>query len=161
MTRRLQLSNAANWEQIYNNSFTAGILGNGSAYVPIPEVEIPVILESHVVAIHIDTAVPEGRSWNFAGFLFQRYQLGLVLGGIPDADTITTRKLSLGRIQLVVFPKIAPTYSLAVKFPKWFKSASITVWQYTGPDTESSEDLMNQLIADVARVEQKIDDLSV
>ncbi|HLO85495.1 MAG TPA: hypothetical protein VK203_10905 [Nostocaceae cyanobacterium] len=144
MARVLQLNNAANWEQVYNNSFTAVKLTD-DRYAPIPEVVLPVLFETHVIAAYIDTDVPEGREWDYAGKLYQRYQLGLTIGGVPEADNIAVRAMQLNRIKLVVFPKLTPNYAVAFKFPKWFRTASLTVWQYTGPDYDSVESSLERI----------------
>lgn len=159
MTRVLQLANVANWEQIYTYSASA-VKINDRMYEPIPEIEVPLLIEKHVLAVYVNTSVPEGSVWYFGGFLNQKFQLGLTIGGVPDADELTRRKLSLNRIKLVVLPKITANYAISLSVPKWFKSVSLTVWQYIGDDYDSVEKLLTgEISLSLERIESKIDAL--
>ncbi|MBD2772917.1 hypothetical protein, partial [Iningainema tapete] len=121
MTRILQLGNASNWEQIYNHS-QAAVSINPDTHAPIPEIVVPLLIETHVLAVYITTVVPEAREWHFAGYLNQKFELGLTVGGTPEADELSRRKLWLNRIKLIIFPKITATYAISFSVPKWFKS---------------------------------------
>lgn len=159
MSRVLQLSNAANWEQIYNYSAVA-VKINERMHAPIPEIDVPFLIDRHALAVYITTSVPEGSVWYFGGYLNQKFQLGLTVGGIPDADELSRRKLSLDRIKLILFPKITANYSVSLSVPKWFKSVSLTVWQYIGDDYDSVEKLLSgDITSTLERIESKINDL--
>ncbi|MDZ8228295.1 hypothetical protein [Nostoc sp. ChiVER01] len=160
MTRILQLGNADNWEQIYHTTVAAVTL-NSKIHNPIPEITIPLLLETHILAVYVTTDIPEGRKWNFAGFLNQKFELGLTVGGTPEADELSRRKLWLNRIKLVVFPRLTATYSITFGVPEWFKNVNVTVWQYVGADYDSVEQFLTSDIQPaLARIEQKIDDIS-
>ena len=153
MGRILELSNSQNWENIYNTTVSAvqvPLAGGGFLQSPIPEIIVPLLLEKQILAVLINTNVPDGRKWYFGGFLYQRFQLGLVVGGNPDASNISRRRIQLGKVQLVTFTKLTNTYSLAISVPPWFPSASIIIWEYTGIDYDSIELAVN-------RIEQKLD----
>ena len=159
MTRILQLNNTDNWEQIYNTSVVA-VTVTPKFSVPIPEITVPLLLESHILAVYITTEVPEGGNWHFAGFLNQKFQLGLTVGGTPEADELSRRKLWLNRIKLIVFPKLTPTYAISIDVPKWFKNVNLTIWKYTGVDYDSVEQLLTQDIQPrLTTIESKIDAL--
>jgi hypothetical protein len=160
MTRTLQLGNAANWEQIYTHSQVA-VQITPTVHAPIPEITVPLLIESHVLAVYLTTEIPEGRNWNFAGFLHQRFELGLTVGGMPEADDLSLRKLWLNRIKLIIFPKLTVGYSIAFNVPKWFKSVQLIVWEYTGTDSDSTEDLVEQIKnVDLPRIEAKVDSIN-
>jgi hypothetical protein len=144
MSRVLQLGNSANWDQIYTTSVSA-VRVTPDTHAPIPEITIPFLLEVHVIAVYVFTDIPEGRRWFFAGFLNQKFELGLTVGGTPDADELSRRKLTLNRIKLVIFPKITANYSVSFSVPEWFTSVSITVWQYLGPDYDSVEKAVEEI----------------
>ncbi len=157
--RALQLSNADNWEQIYNISVSAVFI-TPTVPAKIPKITVPFLIDTHVLAIYITTSVPEGRNWNFAGYLNQEFNLGLTVGGTPEADELSIRKLFLNRIKLIIFPKITPTYSVSFDIPKWFTNVSITVWKYIGPDYDTVENVLTQEIQPtLAQIESKIDAL--
>ncbi|MBH8563758.1 hypothetical protein I8748_16430 [Nostoc sp. CENA67] len=159
MTRTLQLGNADNWQQIFNTSVAAVTL-NSTAYVPIPEITAPLLLETHVLATYITTNIPEGRKWNFAGFLNQKFELGLTVGGTPEADNLTRRKLWLNRIQLIILPKLTANYAISFDVPEWFKNVNVTLWQYVGVDYDSTEQALSaDVMPALTRIESKIDAL--
>lgn len=154
--RQLQLANSANWELAYSQDVSAAqiaILGGGVKIVPIPEQTIPLLFDKHILAVFIDTTVPEGRKWFFGGNLYQKFQIGVVVGGQPDASNIGRRRLELGKVQLVIFPKLTPTYSISIAIPPWFTRASIRIWEYSGIDFDSVE-------LGIERIEQKLDFLT-
>lgn len=159
MTRILQLGNADNWEQIYSTS-VAAVTVTPKVHAPIPEITVPLLLDNHILAVYITTEIPEGSNWNFAGFLNQKFELGLTVGGIPEADELSRRKLWLNRIKLIMFPQLTSNYAISFDVPKWFKSINLTVWQYTGVDYDSVEQsLTEDIIPRLMSIESKIDAL--
>lgn len=151
--RQLQLSNSANWEQIYNDNVNAVLLpkeGGGYKVVPIPEIEIPLLLDSFVLAVRVATNVPPGKVWRFAGTIKQLVSTGISIDNSQDASFNRRYPLFLDKINLVIYPQISNSYSISIKLPDWFQDAGIAIWRYTGPDYD----------ADLARIESKIDALS-
>ena len=158
MTVQLQL-NSDNWEQIYNDSFRV-VSVSDKLFVPFQEILIPTLVNKHIIAVYINTEIPKGAKWNYAGYLIQRLELGLSVGGDSKFDEFSRRKLFLNRIKLIIFPKITNAYTLSFELPEWFKTAKILIWQYLGNDIDSTENLIYALRNDVTRLEQKIDDIS-
>lgn len=157
--RTLQLNNADNWEQIYNTSVSAVFI-TPNVHAVIPKITVPLLIDTHVLAVYVTTEVPEGRSWNFAGYLHQEFNLGLTVGGTPEADEISTRKIFLDRIKLITFPKLTPTYAISFDVPKWFTSVSLTVWKYIGIDYDSVEKtITDDVLPGLSRIESKVDAL--
>jgi hypothetical protein len=143
--RVVQLSNKDYWESLYNISLTGGTLYTDAGKpvpLPIPPVTIPFLLESFIVAVSVATTVPDSATWRFAGYANQKISTGLVLGGSQDATLNKSQALFLDQINLVMFPKISANYSLSVSLPEWFRSAQITVWQYTGVDDTDEKILL-------------------
>lgn len=151
MGRSLQLSNTANWNLVYNFS-TVAVQVTANKWARIPDIVVPFQFDAHVLAVYVNTNVPEGKDWNFAGYLFQKFLLGITVGGVPEADTLSVRTLSLDEVKLVIYPKITTTYSITIRVPKWFKDASIQVWEYTGPDFDTVDDSLQ-------RIEQKVNEI--
>jgi hypothetical protein len=58
------------------------------------------------------------------------------VGPVSILTTVNDRRLWLRRKQLLIFPADISTYQVTIRFPKWFSQASVTVWEYTGPQTE-------------------------
>ncbi|MDZ8240152.1 MAG: hypothetical protein RMZ69_23885 [Nostoc sp. ChiQUE01a] len=161
--RQLQLGNSSNWEVIYNQSISAvqiPIQGGGYKIIPIPEISIPVLLDVFVLAVSVFTNVPDGRNWKFAGNLRQQVSTGIVFGGSQDASFNRRYALFLDKINLLLLTPISVDYSIFIKVPDWFEDASVIVWRYTGTDTDSIEDSVNQIKnIDLPRIEAKVDAL--
>ncbi len=151
--RELQLGNSQNWELIYNENTSAVLLpkqGGGYKVVPIPDISIPVLLDTFVLAVRVSTVIPEGSTWRFAGNIRQSVSTGLsVFDNGQDASFTSRRPLFLDKINLVIYPRISTNYSISIKVPDWFENAGIAVWMYTGIDRD----------IDLARIEAKIDAL--
>jgi hypothetical protein len=139
--------NAANWESIYNFSATAGILSENT-YIPIPPTQAPIFLESDIIAVYADTTVPNGRKWRYAGYVEQRFQSGLTVGGNTDAAG-EPKNMWVGKITTIFFPVITAQYSLKFYFPNWFKDVSLQVWQYTGVDDVKTDIVLAQEFANL------------
>lgn len=151
--RELQLGNSSNWQTIHNAGVEGTQMpkeGGGFITVPIPEISIGVLLDVFILAVSVSTIVPDGSRWRFAGHLIQKVSTGIVFGGSQDASFNKRYALFLDKLNLIVVPKISTNYSVSVQVPRWFPSAYITIWQYTGVDYDS----------DLARIESKIDNLS-
>jgi hypothetical protein len=132
--------NSSNWESIYSFSATAGILSD-TTYIPIPPAQIPIFLESDIVAVYVSTDVPTGKRWRFGGYVEQRFATGFLVGGNADSAG-EPKNIWVDKITTIFFPKITAQYSLKAYFPKWFKSVELQVWQYTGIDDTSERILM-------------------
>ncbi|MBD2167125.1 hypothetical protein H6G04_22300 [Calothrix membranacea FACHB-236] len=153
----LQLGNSANWQQLYSTSVNAVQLGGGLAFAPILPITVPVLVESHIIALYVQSANSR-ETWAFGGFLTQKINLGLTVGGLPETDGVQKYKLYLDRITLLIFPKLTSTYSVEIEVPKWFRQISVILWQYTGPESDTTEDLINEIKnVDLPRIEAKID----
>ncbi|BAY08620.1 hypothetical protein [Calothrix sp. NIES-2098] len=161
--RQLQLGNSANWEVIHNESVSAvqlPLIGGGYKIIPIPEISIAVLLDVFVLAVSVSTNVPEGREWKFAGNLRQQVSTGIVFGGSQDASFNRRYALFLDKINLLLLQPISVDYSIFIKVPDWFEDAHVIVWRYTGTDTDSIEDSVNQIKnVDLPRLEAKVDAL--
>lgn len=142
----LQLSNAANWEDVYNESVTALSI-TSTRHAPISEIIVPVLFERHIIAVYA-TSNTAKATWHFAGFINQKIQLGLVPGGSPDVDSVQRRKIWLNRITLLFFPKITSTYAVSFNVPDWFKSVNLNIWEYRGPESDSTENLIRELFGE-------------
>jgi hypothetical protein len=92
---------------------------------------IPFPLSSRVLAVSVSTTVLPGSNWRFGGYLKQSIQLGL-----PTSVNayFSSRRLILNQVKLIVFSNIATSYTLSFIPPRWFKTATITIWKYTGAD---------------------------
>lgn len=153
----LQLSNSANWEPFWTATFN-GVRVTPQTVAPIGEKLNPILLDKHILAVYVDSNSAKS-TWYFAGFLSQRMQLGLTVGGLPDTNGYTRRKVWLRKMTLITFPKLTSEYALAFTPPDWFEDVSINVWKYIGPEPLPTQQLIENLQQDLSRIESKIDEL--
>lgn len=139
----LELENPANWVPRDSQGFAT------TEGVPLPDYLSMVEFTSRIIGVLIDNT--EARdTWNFAGWLQRR--INLPFGPSSTAAAIDYRKLWLRQKMLLRFPAIVQNYQIGVRFPRWFTQASITIWEYQGPQSEEIEIQLNQ-------VEAKLDTL--
>ncbi|MEG4484848.1 hypothetical protein [Microcoleus sp. D2_18a_B4] len=142
-----EFGNNTNWLQSDSQNFTGYGIPN---YIP------PYEFEKHILAIHVSNSEAK-ESWNFAGWVSQKIRLGV--GPNQAAEPVANRKLWLRRTQLLIFQPLATTYTLEIGFPRWFKQASLTIWEYWGPQADSTENKIGIVQGTLIRLENKIDTL--
>ncbi|MEH1772686.1 hypothetical protein [Nostoc sp.] len=139
MTRILQLGIESNWNLQYSNSFPAVSYLNDSAgkpiYQRITEINIPVVFDKPIVTVSINTTVPVGKIWKYAGYLRRSLTTGLGASFVGEPES-----LFLGKFNLIVFNDLNINYFLSLQVPKWFINANIAIYQYEGIDTTTLED---------------------
>jgi hypothetical protein len=138
----LDLENAENWEPRLAQFFTTTPTISLAEYAPNFD------FTSAIIVVLVDNS--EALStWYTAGWISQ--MINLPFG--PNATaSASNKRLRLREKQLLIFDKLTPTYRISVRFPKWFTQASITVWEYQGPQNET-------IFAQLNQVETKIDTL--
>lgn len=154
----LELGNANNWESIFSQTYSAQpVPDKPNTYYPLPEITIPILLDRRILAIHAysPSAAPH---WKFAGYLNQKVQTGLTVGGMTDSYA-QRKKLWLNQINLIILPFIASTYAISFSIPYWILNIQLVAWKYIGSESYSTEDLIEQLRIDVLRVESKVDNI--
>ncbi|MDZ8227534.1 hypothetical protein [Nostoc sp. ChiVER01] len=144
MTRNLDLSTASNWQLMYSVSIPAVVLAtisNKSYYAKITPIRPNVILDKPVLGIGVNTTIPSGKQWIYAGRLsrFASSSLGEIY--IEDP-----KPLFLGRFNLAVSDNLSNNYQVQINVPSWFISCNLAIYQYEG-DSRTI-------------LEQKIDDIS-
>lgn len=146
----LDLNNSALWNLIWSANVQAELVPSKPRYLPIPPVEVPFLLDNHIIAVQLisSTAPP---SWKFAAFLNQKIATGITVGGLNETQA-HQEKIWLNRISLIILPKLTSTYSLSFNIPYWFYNMNLKVWIYTGeenvspPANDSLEDIREALL---------------
>ena len=152
---RIVQFNSSTWELIYQFSETAVILSERS-HTRLPPVQIPVFLESDIIAVYVDANEPIGKTWRWGGYVEQQFRTGLLVGGNIDSSG-QPHNIWRNQITPLFFPTITAQYSLKVYFPKWFKNVELQVWQYTGID-DTSERI--QVTEEFANLNFKLDQIN-
>ncbi|RCJ21561.1 hypothetical protein A6S26_24235 [Nostoc sp. ATCC 43529] len=144
MSRILQLGTESNWSLQYSNSFPAVSYLNDSAgkpiYQRITEINVPVVFDKPIIAISINTTIPVGKIWKYAGYLRRSLTTGLGATFVGEP-----KQLFLGKFNLIVFEDLNINYFLSIQVPKWFISATTAIYQYEGIDTTTLQDDVNAI----------------
>jgi hypothetical protein len=148
-----------NWTAVYNESRAALETTPGN-FTPIPAFEIGFLFTEHILAIRAfsNNAKP---TWKYAGSIYQRLQLGAggALSDLPEVD-LSSRGVYLRRTMLLDFPRYTAEYGLLFVPPPWMLSLQLTLWQYSGVDSDNVTELLTTAKADLVRIESKIDSLA-
>ena len=139
-----EFGNSTNWLQSDSQNFTGYGIPN---YIP------PYEFEKHILAIYVSNSEAK-ETWNFAGSVSQKIRLGV--GPNQVGEPVANRKLWLRRTQLLIFQPLATTYTLEIAWPRGFKQVSLTIWEYWGPQADSTENDIAKVRNDILRIESKI-----
>ncbi|MDF0551694.1 hypothetical protein [Kamptonema sp. UHCC 0994] len=164
----LDLQNPNNWESRWEFNVQASgqvFRSNGEAlsWDPIPEQTCPLLLHNPFVAVYCESATKR-NSWQFGGYLVQKFSTGLIVGGSPNAVTTNGRKVFFNRLQLLRLNDYTADYSLSFKPPFWHRDIKLTVWEYTAEiittveaAIEDINDVQIVLSNKLQNIESKID----
>lgn len=154
----LSLQSQGVWNQVFDEHRDAIVVQ--TAHTPIPAFEIGFLFESHILAVRC-LSTSAKRHWRFAGLLSQQFQMGT--GGTASPLPVVTarsHRSRLNRTELILFPRLTSTYQLVFEPAYWHKHIRLTIWEYTGPESNTTEELIQTLKIDLVRIESKIDDLA-
>lgn len=128
----------------YSDSFPAVSYLNDSAgkpiYQRITEINIPVVFDKSIIAVAVNTSVPVGKIWKYAGYLRRSLTTGLGASFVGEP-----KSLFLGKFNLIVFNDLNINYFLSLQVPKWFSNANVAIYQYEGIDKSTIEDDMQAI----------------
>lgn len=154
----LELGNPANWEQVYDETFTADPAPHGR-YYPILDRIVPVLFDSPILAFAASSTDAQ-PNWRL-GYWVRQYiaPSGVGTGAIESRQT----KAYLNRTVMSRFQLYAAEYQVRLSFPYWLRSISVGIWEYVGPIDDTTEALIRERIdivrIDLARLEAKVDTL--
>ena len=130
----LDLANTNNWELVWPEFEQSAVSVGTSSFINIPEFFCPVQLDSPILAITLSTN-PGGVK--LAGFINQKINTGLTVGGVPDAYAVYRRKVYFGDNQLLFFPDIVGNFAVSISVPYWIRHIKGAMWAYKGPITDT------------------------
>ena len=149
----LQLSDAANWQQVYNDEIVADDAPHGR-YYPIQSFVVPALLTSPILCLGA-SSLSARPHWKL-GFYARQYLGSTGLGAIET----NSYRAFLDRLVLARFQLFSPQYQLRIEIPFWHQRMSIGIWEYSGAIGDTTEQLIIEQSeitrADVARVEAAI-----
>lgn len=94
------------------------------------------IENSHALIIAISTSQPR-PNWFTGGWA------SMILPFLPSSTTAypaavghEKQWISLGQMNLTIWPRFMPTWILNLDFPYWLPDASVEIWRYDGTDLD-------------------------
>ena len=154
----VEFTRQGNWTAVYNES-RAAVQTSPNVFTPIPAFEIGFLFNEHILAIRAfsNNAKP---TWKYAGSIYQRLQLGAggALSDLPEVD-LSNKGVYLRRTMLLEFPRYTAEFGLVFVPPPWMLSLQITLWQYSGVDSDNVIDELTAAREDLRRIETKVDAL--
>lgn len=150
----VNLDDPNNWALVYNETKNAVERADGS-YSPIPSFPIPIILSSPLLIV--EAANIDAKEWWFLGCRLQQ----LVQTGIAPGEAVGQYlRIPVNRPRLVNFPPLTADYTLRIEIPPWFQRMKVSIYEYTAPVTDMTEELIIErtdvIRVDLTRIEAKI-----
>lgn len=134
----MNLYSPSDWGLVYEENLT-----------PQPGLfTMPISLSSNIVAIYITTPIPK-PTWFTGAWVNQ-----LIATGLIDSSTtwnINSNRILLGK-NVIVFPQSLSNYALQFSFPAYFPTVFLSVWEYTGTDSQSSTGELATVVSEVATI---------
>jgi hypothetical protein len=145
---------------LVDNSRTVSYLGSGGSYIAMGEIDVTggVLLDTPLVATYATSSKRRAR-WKTAGWLKQRVQTGITVGGQPDADVFQDLRVPLQRLAVLMFPRYIHNFQLTFKTGYWFEQMDLKIWAYTGPVNDQILAQIELTRIDLLRVEAKVNAL--
>ncbi|OYE04746.1 hypothetical protein [Nostoc sp. 'Peltigera membranacea cyanobiont' 232] len=134
----MDLSNASNWSLVYEQTLTSGLR----------LFTMPTSLSSNIVAVYILTPNPK-PTWFTGAWVNQLIPTGLI--DSSNSWNINSERILLGK-NVLIFPQSLSTYNLQFSFPAYFPSVFLSVWEYTGTDSQSSTGELATVVSEVATI---------
>jgi hypothetical protein len=137
-----QILEATEWNLVQRGNLSSSV-GTDNLFLPIPPQEIEII-NSRLLAVGV-TTVQARSTWKFGGRASQSYEFSFEYTSnfrrLPVL--IETKPLRLHCMNLLVFERKLPTYTLVIDFPAWFRDVEYEVWKYDGQDSDLYEQIAN------------------
>ncbi len=146
----LQLTESLNWDLVFRESFQATQIPGTSLYIPIPPKTK--IVDSNILLLGINSPLNAKSSWWLGGWL----SVNLFVSPSSTSEfasliEVARFKIRRDRLTLIHFPRYEPmSYSVRIEIPRWFSTALVKLWKYSGPQSDSTEELLESIQADVA-----------
>lgn len=147
------IGNAANWRSLWSQAYFASKNAQGK-HIPIIEQRIPVTVGSSIIVATTSSSTAKPH-WTWGGTLIQGIRTGILVGGGADTEA-NRRRVWLNKLTLIQFEKLASAYTLAFRPARWHQDIKLSVWEYQGVFSNATENLIQLVRQDLARIQQAI-----
>jgi hypothetical protein len=155
----LDLGNAAHWEQFHYSSRQVS-WRNNYLFDPLEEIDCSggTFLESSILASFANSTNAKS-TWRIAGWLHQKIRVGVAVGGGLDAVSQHNSRVLLNRVKLHFWRRDIKSYGLSFAATNWMQQLNLTLWKYTGPVIDLTQEAIDLTRIDILRTEAKVDAL--
>ena len=141
----LELQNSSKWDRLWDYAAVAEPIPDRPGYtLEIPMIVLPFQLENHIIAISAKSSTAK-PSWKLGGRVAKKIQTGITIGGTPDVTISDGRKLYLNQINLFRFTPYTANYALEITPAYYLTQVSLSLWVYTGVDTDTVTNQLNRI----------------
>jgi hypothetical protein len=130
------------WQQIYHQLLQATQLGP-KTYLPIPKFILPTQISKRVIVAGASSQSAKGN-WRYAGRLIPIVDCGAVDFGQAELRGLG---VPLNKGQIFILPQFASTYQLRFEPFYWMEDILLSVWEFDGDVSDSTENLILSLQA--------------
>lgn len=145
MSLQLQLNPGSNWHLFYTQSFESIPIGP-KTYKPIKESVLPVQIDFRVFVAYTTSSTAK-LNWRLAGYLTPEVETGAAFVDLQ----LRQIALRLRSPQLIVLPSFSTSYKLRLRIPYWVEDLTLSLFQYTGPISDSVQE--HSLLADFSKAD--------
>jgi hypothetical protein len=167
MGLQLDLTGLNSWERVFYQTLN-GDPANQRRRPKLPAIEpfdLPTVYDSRIFLVG---ATNLQSTYYRAGWLYYEvdginFDDGVIfpdVGPVPQRSADADRRLILlNSVDLIIFPRLSAQLRLRFEPMPWLTRVSLALWEYQGPESDSTEELIDALRAQVATLEYKIDQL--
>lgn len=161
----IDLSGVGSWELSYSESFQ----GTPSNYRKRPKVpciapiEIPFLFDARIFLVGASNLQ---KTWFRAGYLYYEVE-GIkvddrvVFTDFPSASSTAAdafrQLIPLNSLDIVIVPRLSEQIRLRFEPVPWLESVRLAIWEYKGQESNSTDDLIESLRAQVATIEFRLE----
>ena len=150
----LQLGNVNNWTLLYAETLIAQQTTDGRGYFPIPKRLIPLLIEHRVLVVGTSATRGIRSTWNTGGWMTPIVAWG-GNNNLLDAE-LGSYRIPLNSKRLLLLPDLSPTFKLQFSTPPWIQQITLEIHQYSGPEDDSTELLIQQMRSQLDRIESQL-----
>lgn len=150
----LQLGNAQNWALLYSETLVSEKTLDGRGFKPIPARLIPVVVDHRILIVGTFSNTGIRETWHTGGWITPLISWG-GNNNTLDAD-LNGWRIPLNKHRLVLLPNVASTYKLRFAPPQWMQQIAVNIYQYSGPEDDSTEVMIAQALSQLDRIESQV-----
>lgn len=136
----IEPANSNNWRQLYQHKFVTQEVGPRERSL-IPATVLPVLAESRILVAKIYSQYAKD-TWRNGGSLMPLINCGM--SGFQETG-LSSYRLPCNGARLLILPKFSTTYKLKFSCPWWFSEVELTIYEYIGDESDSTEDLIREM----------------